>query len=133
MAVSTEDLRVQLKIASDDWDADDVEFAGAILTSARVSVESIAGPSAVQIAVASEDAAKLAALDQSQLVWAKLMFANPERVMQRRQGSDYSVSFADSSTAALGMREVEAILSGHFSLGRAQSVWQSNDVTQVWL
>lgn len=123
MTVSTEDLRQLLKIPSDEWTSDDVEFGGAILESARVAVVSRAGPTAVAIAEELDDQAKLAAVDQATLAWAKLAFANPERVMQRRQGSDYSVSFADSSTAALGMREVDAILAGHFSLGRAQSAW----------
>lgn len=123
MRVSPDDLRRQLKIPAGEWTSDDVEFAGAILESARVAVVSKAGVSAVAIAEELEDEAKLAAVDQAVLAWAKLAFANPERVMQRRQGSDYSVSFADSSLAAIGMREVEAILAGHFSLGRAQSAW----------
>lgn len=131
MAVTNVDLRRQLKIADEDWTVEDEEFADAILASARVTVVSVAGPDQVAVAEEVADTAKLDAVDQAVLAWAKLMFVNPERVMQRRQGSDYSVSFADSSVAALGMREIQAILSGYFSLGRANAGWISSDV--VWL
>jgi hypothetical protein len=128
MTVTPEDLRRQLKFTREEWTNDDWEFAEAILQSADVACRSIAGPTSVQIAEEADDELKLAAFDQAVLAYAKLMFANPERVMQRRQGSDYSVSFADSSLAAIGLKEVEAILSGHFSLGRANAGWIANDI-----
>jgi hypothetical protein len=126
--VTDEDLRRQLKIPSAEWDADDVEFADAMLDSARVVVRSIADPERVTEAEIEGDTAALDAIDQAVLAYAKLMFANPERLMQRRQGSDNSVSFADSSLAAIGIKEVETILAGHFPMGRASSAWIANDV-----
>lgn len=134
MAVLPNDLRRQLKFTHDEWTTDDDDFAEAIIESATVAVRSVAGPASVAIAEEADDTAKLAAIDQAVLAYAKLMFANPERVMQRRQGSDYSVSFADSSLSAIGLKEVQAILSGHFSLGRASSGWVANDLrTDAWL
>jgi len=128
MSATVNDLRRQLKFTADEWTTDDDEFAGAILEASEVAVRSIAGPTAVQIAEEADDLPKLQAFDQAVLAYAKLMFANPERVMQRRQGSDYSVSFADSSLAAIGLKEVEAILAGHYTLGRANAGWIANDV-----
>lgn len=134
MAVTPNDLRRQLKFTGDEWTTDDTDFADAIIESATVAVRSVAGPASVAIAEEADDTAKLAAIDQAVLAYAKLMFANPERVMQRRQGSDYSVSFADSSLSAIGLKEVQAILSGHFSLGRASTGWVSNDLrADSWL
>ena len=134
MAVTANDLRRQLKFTADEWTSDDDDFAFAILQSAEVAVRSIAGPTAVQIAEEADDVLKLQAFDQAVLAYAKLMFANPERVMQRRQGSDYSVSFADSSLAAIGLKEVEAILSGHYTRGRANAGWIANQVrADNWL
>lgn len=130
MAVTNVDLRRQLKIPADLWTSEDVEFADAILDASKVAVRSVAGPEQVAIAEEVGDAGKLAAFDQAVLAYAKLMFSNPERVLQRRQGSDFSVSFGDSSLAATGLREVQAILSGYFSLGRAASGWLTSDV--VW-
>lgn len=130
MAVTNVDLRRQLKIPADLWTSEDVEFADAILDASKVAVRSVAGPEQVAIAEEVGDAGKLAAFDQAVLAYAKLMFSNPERVLQRRQGSDFSVSFGDSSLAATGLREVQAILSGYFSLRRAASGWLASDV--VW-
>lgn len=128
MAVTDDDLRKQLKIPADEWTDDDIEFADDIIQSSQVAVRSIAGPERVTAAEEANDTGALAAFDQAVLAWAKLMFANPERIMQRRQGADNSVSFADSSVAAIGIKEVETILSGYFPLSRAASAWIANDV-----
>ena len=135
MTVTADDLRKRLKFPSDEWSADDAEFADSAIESSRIVVVSIAGPDAVEIAESTSDQPRLDAIDQATLAYAALLFSNPERVMQRRAGSDSSVSFADSSLAAIGLKEVQAILSGYFSLGRARTTWVANDVgsEQAWL
>jgi hypothetical protein len=41
------------------------------------------------------------------LSYAARVFSNPESVLQRRQGSDYSVSFTDSSEGASSLTKAE--------------------------
>ena len=135
MAVTEDDLRRRLKFPQDDWTSDDADFAEAALSSALVAVKSVAGPEAVEIAEETNDTGRLGAIDEATLAYAALLFSNPERVMQRRSGADNSVSFSDSSKAAIGLAEVERILSGYFSLGRARTAWVANDIedNQSWL
>jgi hypothetical protein len=85
--------------------------AEAVLASARIVIVTLAGVDAVTQAETDANEAKLAALDEATLAYAVPIFANPERVLQRRQGADYSVSFADGSEAASGLKEARAILS----------------------
>jgi len=108
--ISPTDLRIRLGFTSDDWTADDDIRADAVLFSARTVVVTIAGVDQVAKAEEAQDDAKLAALDEATMAYAVPIFANPERVLQRRQGSDYSVSFADGSDAATGLKEARAIL-----------------------
>ena len=134
MAVTADDLRRRLKYPQDQWTSDDADFATAAIESSRVVVESVAGPQAVEIAEETTDEPRLRAIDEATLAYAALLFSNPERVMQRRAGADNSVSFADSSRSAIGLTEIERILSGHFTLGRARSTWLSNELeSDVWL
>lgn len=111
MALTSDDLRIRLGFTADDWSIDDDVRANAVLASARTVIVTIAGVDEVTQAEQDDDDAKLAALDEATYAYAVPIFANPERVLQRRQGSDYSVSFADGSDAATGLKEARAILS----------------------
>lgn len=110
MALTSDDLRVRLGFSSDDWAMDDTVRAEAVLTSARTVIVTIAGVAEVNQAEADVDQAKLDAVDEATMAYAVPIFANPERVLQRRQGSDYSVSFADGSDAATGLKEARQII-----------------------
>jgi hypothetical protein len=124
MSLTHEILRVELGFDSSEWTSADEARAGQILERARKAVVGMVAPSALaraQSQAASDNAdvaelgqGKLDALEEAVLEYAKLRFVNPERVMQRRQGSDYSASFSDSSEAATGRREVREILRGAF-------------------
>jgi len=108
--LTSESLRVRLGFTSDDWTVDDDVRAEAVLSSARTVIVTIAGPEAVDTATTDSDMQKLDALDEATMAYAVPIFANPERVLQRRQGSDYSVSFGDGSDAASGLKEARQIL-----------------------
>jgi hypothetical protein len=110
VSVTPDDLRIRLGFLSDDWTAADDLRAEAVLESARAVILTFADPTVVAQAEQDNNEAKLAAVDQATLIYATPLFANPERVLQRRQGSDYSVSFADGSDAANGLKEALAIL-----------------------
>lgn len=110
MPLIDDDLRIRLGFSADDWTVDDQVRADAVLMSARTVIVTIAGVGAVAQAETDVDVGKLAALDEATMAYAIPIFANPERVLQRRQGSDYSVSFADGSEAASGLKEARAIL-----------------------
>lgn len=110
MALTDVDLRIRLGFTAAKWSGDDVIRAEAVLASARTVIVSLAGADQVAQAETDEDTAKLEAVDEATLAYAVPIFANPERVLQRRQGSDYSVSFSDSSDAATGLKEARAIL-----------------------
>ena len=64
------------------------------------------------------------------MVYAVPIFANPERVLQRRQGSDYSVSFADGSEAATGLKEARAILTAAGFGGQGGDAFSVDTVPQ---
>lgn len=112
MALTSDDLRIRLGFTTDDWTADDTVRAEAVLASARTVIVTIAGVQEVAQAEDDVDESKLDALDEATMAYAVPIFANPERVLQRRQGTDYSVSFADGSDAATGLKEARAILAG---------------------
>lgn len=114
--VTADDLRIQIGFSTADWTADDALRADAVLARARRVVVALAGSFRVARAEAVADQDKLDAVDEATMAYAIQIFANPERALQRRQGSDYSVSFSDSSEAAGGMREVRAILEGAFGV-----------------
>jgi hypothetical protein len=108
--LTADDLRIRLGFTHDDWSVNDTVRAEAVLMSARTVILSFADAATVAQAEQVDDTTKLAALDEATLVYATPLFANPERVLQRRQGTDYSVSFADGSDAANGLKEALAIL-----------------------
>ncbi|NED96450.1 hypothetical protein G1H11_14160 [Phytoactinopolyspora alkaliphila] len=124
MALTADDLRVELGFSADEWTAADESRAGSILRRSRVTVVGMVGAGRLARAeadasssipeIAARGKAKLAAIDEAVLEYAKARFGNPERVMQRREGADNSVSFADSSDAATGRREAQAIVAGAF-------------------
>lgn len=114
MALTAEDLRLELGYPTEEWTADDVVRADAIINRCVAVVRSMVGGWRVDNAEANADQDKLDAVDEATLVLAVARFENPERVMQRRAGSDSSVSYADSSDAAGGRREARDILKGVF-------------------
>jgi hypothetical protein len=124
MTLTHEVLRVELGFDSSEWTDQDEARALQILTRSTTVVHGMVGARRLAAAqaqaasphpdVATLGAAKLDAVEEAILEYAKQRFANPERVMQRRQGSDYSVSFADSSDAATGRREAKSIIDGAF-------------------
>lgn len=111
MPTTSDDLRIRLGFAPDDWSTADGVRADAVLASARTVIVTLAGVDAVARAESEDDQPRLDAIDAATMVYAVPIFANPERVLQRRQGADYSVSFADGSEAATGLKEARAILS----------------------
>jgi hypothetical protein len=124
VALTSDDLRIRLGFSPDDWSAEDTLRAEAVLASARTVIVTLAGTDAVVQAEQDQHEAKLAALDEATFAYAVPIFANPERVLQRRQGADYSVSFADGSEAATGLKEARAILdaAGFSAAGAAFTV-----------
>jgi hypothetical protein len=130
VALTSEDLRLRLGFKDEDWSTHDDVRADAVLASARTVIVTLAGPSEVAEAEVAENATKLGALDEATMVYAVPIFANPERVLQRRQGSDYSVSFSDGSEAVTGLREARAILSGA-GFGASASAAFSVDTVSV--
>jgi hypothetical protein len=124
MAVTEDDLRAELGYSSDEWTNEDAARAETLIGRARSVVLPMVGRSRLLKAqadaeseheeIAEDGKAKLAAIDEAVMEYVKLRFANPERVMQRRQGDDNSVSFSDSSEAAVGRREVKAIIRDAF-------------------
>ena len=124
------DLRLHLGFPQSDWTLDDAERAEAILSRAASVARAHAGFWNVEQAIDNGDSDKLDVLDAVILSYASRLFANPEAVMQRRQGEGYSVSFADSSEAATGLtRDERATLKHAFALG-ASSIWIANDVVR---
>jgi hypothetical protein len=125
------DLREELDIPVEEWSQADQDRATRILARSRVVVVGWAGRSRVVRAevdrhsevpeVRERAEAQLAAVDEAVLEYARRRFVNPERLMQAREGSDQSSSYADSSDAATGRKEVQEILRGAFG-NRAVSV-----------
>lgn len=133
MTLTADDLRIRLGFASDDWTTDDDVRADAVLLSARTVIVTLAGSQNVTQAEDDDDTAKLGALDEATLAYAIPIFANPERVLQRRQGSDYSVSFADGSEAATGLKEARAILSAAGFGGSGKNAFEVDTVSSSFL
>jgi hypothetical protein len=74
----------------------------------RASAVVLAHAGAHRVAgIANLDDPRLAVAESVTLAYAARLYANPEAVLQRRLGSDYSVSFADSSSAATGLTRDE--------------------------
>jgi hypothetical protein len=116
MAVTADELRIELGFTGSDWTADDDERAEQIISRARTRVRMIVGGGRFDAAVASGDEGKAAAIDEATLILAIMRFANPEAVLQRRQGPDASVSFADSNRAAAGLDQVKDVLTEAFGM-----------------
>lgn len=110
MAIEADDLRKRLQIPTAQWDSDDGDFADAAIASATRVVRAMVGATRFDDATdAQQDA-----IDEATLEYAAIMFANPERVLQRRAGTDTSVSFADASEAADARGRIRSILAGAF-------------------
>lgn len=116
MAVTPDELRIELGFTVADWTVDDDERAEQIIGRSRTRVRMIVGGGRFDRAVASGDEGKAAAIDEATLILAIMRFANPETVLQRRQGPDASVSFADSNRAASGADQVKDILEEAFGM-----------------
>jgi hypothetical protein len=116
MSVTADHLRVELGYSVDEWTDDDDDRADAILAGCLTTVRNMVGGHRVDRAIAVDDTDKLDAVDQAVLALATARFPNPERVLQRRQGSDQSVSFADSSESAGNRSEAREILAGAFGM-----------------
>lgn len=114
--LTADDLRVELGFSDEEWTTDDTVRAETILARSRSVVRSMVGASRFDRAEVEGTTYLLDAIDEATMVLAVARFSNPERVMQRRQGSDYSVSFADSSDAAGGRKEARDILRGAFGM-----------------
>ena len=111
MAVTEEDLRLELDYEPDEWNA---ARATAIIDRSRKVVRSMVGGWRVDNAEANGDQDKLDAIDEATMVLAVARFENPASVLQQRAGQDNSVSYADSSEAAGGRKEARDILKGAF-------------------
>lgn len=111
MAVTDDDVRVELGFSEDDWTEDDTARATAIITRSTATVRSIVGGARVDQAIEDEATDKLAAIDDAVMMLAISRFANPEGATQRRLGTDHSVSWPRPSEALAGIR---SILDGAF-------------------
>lgn len=112
--LGADDLRLELGYSSDEWTVDDGVRADAILARSRTVVRGMVGSHRINQAEADVDQDKLDAIDEATMVLAVARFSNPERWLQRNQGTGRSVSMADSSDAAGGRREAREILRGAF-------------------
>lgn len=130
MAVDADDLRVELGEPYDTWTDDDQARATDILARCLARIIGHIGAVAYQKAIENNDQPSLDVIDEVTLAYAARRFVNPEQTLQRRQGADYSVSFADSSEAASGLTAAEkATLDSMFGpAGGFASVWNASPV-----
>ena len=134
MPVTDEDLRLELD--EQDWTAADQVRATEILRRCRTRILAYVGSGAYEAAEAAEDEAALDLVDDITVSYAARRWANPEQTLQRRQGADYSVSFADGSEAASGLTKAErAALDdafGRHGPGAMVSAWNSSELAGSW-
>lgn len=134
MTVTENDLRVEL--GEPDWSIQDAVRATEILRRCRVRVLAYIGQPAYEAAEVAADDAALDLVDDVTLAYAARRWANPEQALQRRQGADYSVSFADGSEAAAGLtRGEKAALDdafGRHGPGAMVSAWNASEVVGSW-
>ena len=107
MAVTHEDLRLELDEPEDSWTEDDQLRATAILSRCRTRIVNRIGRSALDLAEAADDEDALGLVDEITIAYAARRFVNPEQALQRRSGSDNSASFSDGSEAASGLTTAE--------------------------
>lgn len=103
MAVTAEDLRLELDEPVETWTAHDATRATAIIGRCRTRVVAYFGPSAYAAAETAAATDVLELVDEVTLAYAARRFVNPEQALQRRSGSDSSASFADGSDSASGL------------------------------
>lgn len=103
-----------------DFSATETDAAALIVEGVEARVRVIGGVTRAAEIEADTGSPQFTAIRDVILTLSGVRFPNPESVMQKRMGGDYSVSFADSSEAARAFSRQELdMIRGAFAQGRA--------------